>query len=61
MAQHEPRAVDLRIDARFIIPVEPPGTLTDHALIVDAGRIAALVPAAQADREYVPRNRVALP
>jgi 5-methylthioadenosine/S-adenosylhomocysteine deaminase len=55
-----PRAVDLRIDARFIIPVEPAGALADHALIVDAGRIAAVVPAAQADRDYAPRERVAL-
>lgn len=61
MAQSEPRTVDLRIDARFIIPVEPAGTLTDHALIVDAGRIAAVVPSAVADHDYAPRARVALP
>lgn len=61
MTPHEPRAVDLRIDARFVIPVEPAGTLIDHALVVDAGRIAALVPFATADRDYAPRERVALP
>jgi len=61
MAQNEPRAVDLRIDARFVIPVEPAGALADHALIVDANRIAALLPVAQADREYAARERVALP
>jgi len=54
-------AVDLRIDARFVIPVEPAGTLTDHSLVVDAGRIVALVPAAEADRLYAPREHIALP
>jgi 5-methylthioadenosine/S-adenosylhomocysteine deaminase len=61
MTHPAPRTVDLRIDARFIVPVEPAGTLTDHALLVDAGRIAAVVPAVQADRDYAPRARVALP
>jgi 5-methylthioadenosine/S-adenosylhomocysteine deaminase len=61
MTQTEPCAVDLRIDAQFIIPVEPVGVLRDHALLVDDGRIAALVPAPQADRDFVPRERVALP
>ena len=58
MTPHEPRAGDLRIDARFVIPVEPAGTLIDHALVVDAGRIAALVPFATADRDYAPREFV---
>ncbi len=56
MPSTEPRAVDLRIDARWIIPVEPAGTLHDHALIVDDGRIVAVVPAADADRDYAPRR-----
>jgi 5-methylthioadenosine/S-adenosylhomocysteine deaminase len=60
MRPQEPRAVDLRIDARFVIPVEPAGTLTDHALVVDAGRIVALVPFATAERAYAPRERVVL-
>ena len=55
-----PRTVDLRIDARWIIPVEPAGTLYDHALIVDDGRIVALAKPADADRDYAPRERVAL-
>ena len=58
---NEPRSVDLRIDARWIIPVEPAGTLHDHALIVDEGRIVALVSAADAERAYSPRTRVSLP
>ena len=56
----EPLAVDLRIDARWIIPVEPAGVLRDHALIADAGRIVALAPGADADRSYAPRDRVTL-
>ena len=56
----EPLSVDLRIDARWIIPVEPAGVLRDHALIVDEGRIVALAPSAQADLDYAPRNRVSL-
>jgi len=57
---HNPRAVDLRIDARWIIPVEPAGTLTDHALIVDGGRIVALAKSADADRDYAAAARVTL-
>ena len=60
MSPAQPRAVDLRIDARWIIPVEPAGVLEEHALIVDDGRIVALVPATQADRDYAPRTRGAL-
>jgi 5-methylthioadenosine/S-adenosylhomocysteine deaminase len=57
---HTPRTVDLRIDARWIIPVEPAGTLTDHALIVDGGRIVALAKSADVDRDYAASTRVAL-
>ena len=32
---------DLRLDAGWIVPIEPAGALADHALIVDAGRIVA--------------------
>ncbi|MFO1398880.1 MAG: TRZ/ATZ family hydrolase [Burkholderiales bacterium] len=56
-----PHAVDLRIDAHWIVPVAPEGVLTGHALIVDAGRIVAVLPAAVADAAYAPRERVALP
>ncbi len=55
-----PRAVDLRIDARWIIPVEPAGVLADHALIVDGGRIVALATSADADRDYTATTRVTL-
>jgi 5-methylthioadenosine/S-adenosylhomocysteine deaminase len=55
------RTVDLRIDAAWIVPVDPAGTLTGHALIVDDGRIAALLPSAAADTQFAPRERVTLP
>jgi len=53
--------VDLRIDAAWIVPVEPAGTFTGHALIVDRGKIAAIVPASEADARFSPREHVALP
>jgi len=55
------QAVDLRIDAHWIVPVEPAGTLTGHALIVDGGKIVALVPTAEADARYAPRETRDLP
>ncbi len=51
-----PRTVDLRIDARWIVPVEPAGVLTGHAVIVDGGRIVAVLPVADADAGYAPRE-----
>src|SRR5262245_186947 len=53
--------VDLRLDAGYVLPVEPARTLRDHALIVDKGRIVDVVPQAEADRGYAPRERVTLP
>jgi 5-methylthioadenosine/S-adenosylhomocysteine deaminase len=52
---------DLRLDPGWIVPVEPAGALADHALIVDAGRIVALVPSTQADLDFEAREHVALP
>ena len=57
----ELQPVDLRIDARWIVPVEPAGTLTGHALIVDGERIAALVPLAEAQARFAPREHLSLP
>ena len=57
----EPRTVDLRIDAQWIVPVEPAGALSGHALLVDGGKIVALLPAAEATRSDAPRERVDLP
>src|SRR5689334_21126521 len=57
----EQRAVDLRIDAGWIAPVDPAAVLAGHALIVDAERIVAVVAAAEADARYAPRAHVRLP
>ena len=54
------QSVDLRIDAPWIVPVEPAGVLSGHALVVDEGRILAIVPAAEADAAYAPRATVTL-
>lgn len=44
---------DALIEARWIVPVEPAGAvLENHALVVSAGRIEALLPAAQARSRF---------
>jgi 5-methylthioadenosine/S-adenosylhomocysteine deaminase len=44
------QTADLRIDAGWIIPVEPAGAvLSGHSLMVKDGRIAALLPTTEAD------------
>jgi len=52
--------VDLRIDAAWIVPVEPVGVLREHALLIAGERIAAIAPAAEADARYEPRARLSL-
>lgn len=52
------QSVDSVIHARWIAPVEPAGILENHALAVDAGRIIAIVPSAQADARYAGRERI---
>ncbi|MBL8384096.1 MAG: TRZ/ATZ family hydrolase [Burkholderiales bacterium] len=54
--------VDILIEARWVIPVEPAGiALENHAVAVRDGRIVALVPGAQAAQRFAPAERVALP
>ncbi len=53
-----PEPVDLRLDARWIVPVEPAGALPSHALIIDGGRIVAVLPQGDADARYAPRQRL---
>ena len=53
---------DLRIDAGWIVPIEPAGALPNHSLIVDAGphrRRRAV--GARRDREFAAREHLALP
>ena len=52
---------DLRIDAAWVVPIEPAGALTGHAVIVDAGRIVAVVPRAEADDRFEARSHIQLP
>jgi 5-methylthioadenosine/S-adenosylhomocysteine deaminase len=58
---NEPKGVDLVIDARYIVPVEPAGTLVDHALVVDGGRIVAIAASTSVGDTYAPRRHVSLP
>jgi len=55
------QSVDLLVSARWVIPVEPPeAVLADHSVAVDAGRILAVLPTAEAERRYQPAERVRL-
>ncbi len=56
-----PREIDLAIHARWIVPVAPPGVLEHHALLVDDGRIAAIVPSKDVAASWNPRTTVELP
>lgn len=61
MTTPQPQVVDLSIEARWVVPIEPHGTvLEDHAVVVDGDRIVALLPIAQARQAYAPRERVTL-
>jgi 5-methylthioadenosine/S-adenosylhomocysteine deaminase len=52
--------VDLRIDARWIVPVEPAVALAHHSLIVDQGRIVAVTPTHDAESRFIAREHVTL-
>ena len=57
-----PTAIDLLIEPGWIIPIEPVGVvLEDHALVVDKGRILALLPTSEATSRYLPTEHVRLP
>lgn len=54
-------SVDTLIDARWIIPVEPvQQVLAHHSVVIEAGRIAALLPIAEAHRRYQARQHFRL-
>lgn len=56
------QAVDTRIDAGWIVPVEPDGlALPDHSLLIRDGRIVALLPHDQADIEFEAKQHHRLP
>jgi len=56
-----PITADAIITARWILPVEPArAVLADHAVVIDGGRIAALLPAAEARTQYRARRDITL-
>lgn len=56
-----PAAIDLLIEAAWVVPVEPHGTVLErHAVAVDAGVIVAVQPVDSARRSFAPRERVTL-
>ncbi|AXS85013.1 MULTISPECIES: TRZ/ATZ family hydrolase [Marinobacter] len=55
-------AADIRINARWLIPIEPAGmVLENQAVIIQGTRIAGIIPQQQADREFRTRETVDLP
>lgn len=55
-------AADIRINARWLIPIEPAGMVLEHqAVIIQGARIAAVLPVAQADCEFRTRETIDLP
>jgi 5-methylthioadenosine/S-adenosylhomocysteine deaminase len=62
MSQPLGTAVDLVIEARWVVPVEPHGVvLDDHAVVVDGNTIVAILPSNEARALYEPRQLVSLP
>ena len=56
------QTADCLIQARWVIPVEPgPMVLSDHAVVVNGGRIEAVLPAAEATLRYDAGNHISLP
>ena len=57
-----PEPIDLLIDARWVIPVNPAKrVLEDHSVAVRDGRIVAVLPRARAHAAYLAAERVSLP
>ena len=56
------QSVDTLIEARWVIPVEPEGTVLEHhTVVIDDGRIGAIQPHAQARSAFSAHRTVALP
>ena len=53
--------IDTLISARWILPIEPSGTVLDHhSIAIDAGRIVALLPTPHATVDFAPREHIEL-
>lgn len=53
--------VDLILLPQWIVPVESPGTLTDHAVVIQRGRILNVLPAEAAQTQYDATQTLHLP
>ena len=54
-------SIDLLIDARWVVPVEPANTvLTQHSVAVHAGKIVAVLPSLDAAQRFAAAERVSL-
>jgi 5-methylthioadenosine/S-adenosylhomocysteine deaminase len=61
MRMNRPVKIDTLLEARWIIPVEPAGSvLHDHAIAIDQGVIQAIIPNAEAQTRFDPDERIAL-
>ncbi len=59
---HNQTVVDLRLDAEWVVPIEPADkVLEHHSVLVGEGRIIAILPSREADSHYLFRERVRLP
>jgi 5-methylthioadenosine/S-adenosylhomocysteine deaminase len=56
-----PIAVDLRLDARWVVPIVPSGALFHHSVLITGGRIVAVCATAEATRDYAAAEHVVLP
>ena len=57
-----PTPIDLLIDARYIVPVEPFNTtLEHHSVAIRGGRIVDIIPSDQARLQYAASETVSLP
>ncbi len=57
-----PQPIDLLLEPRWLIPVEPHGVVLEgHAIAIDGERIVAVLPRAEARSNYAPRERIELP
>src|SRR6187551_3081205 len=61
MTLPNPRNIDTLLVARWIFPVEPAGAiLRNHAIAIDAGTILAVMPNAEAESRFIPKERIVL-
>lgn len=61
-AEHHPEPCDLLIEAGWVVPVEPHAVvLEQHAVAIEAGRIVAVLPIADARRRFAARETVSRP